>query len=106
MEIPGARSVENIVQLAPAVYLVSTRNFAVYYYADTGKVGNFSLDGVPVAVFSLAGALPLTVQSMDNCSHNRDKVKAGVLACYARYLKGICDDGTPFAPSARSAPRR
>ena len=31
-----------------------------------------------------AGALPLTVQSMDNCSHNGDKVKAGVLA-YANY---------------------
>ena len=28
----------------------------------------------------LAGALPLTIQSMDNCSHNGDKVKAGVLA--------------------------
>ena len=28
----------------------------------------------------LAGQLPLTVQSMDNCSHNGDKVKAGVLA--------------------------
>lgn len=27
----------------------------------------------------LAGALPLTVQSMDNCSHNGDKVKAAVL---------------------------
>ena len=27
-----------------------------------------------------AGALPLTVQSMDNCSHNGDKVKAGVMA--------------------------
>ena len=26
-----------------------------------------------------AGNLPLTVQSMDNCSHNGDKVKAGVL---------------------------
>ena len=26
-----------------------------------------------------AGQLPLTVQSMDNCSHNGDKVKAGVL---------------------------
>ena len=26
-----------------------------------------------------AGKLPLTVQSMDNCSHNGDKVKAGVL---------------------------
>lgn len=28
----------------------------------------------------LAGALPITVQSTDNCSHNGDKVKAGVLA--------------------------
>lgn len=27
-----------------------------------------------------AGALPLTVQSMDNCSHNGDKVKSGVIA--------------------------
>ena len=27
-----------------------------------------------------AGALPLTLQSMDNCSHNGDKVKAGVYA--------------------------
>ena len=27
-----------------------------------------------------AGELPLTVQSMDNCSHNGDKVKAGVMA--------------------------
>ena len=27
-----------------------------------------------------AGQLPLTVQSMDNCSHNGDKVKAGVAA--------------------------
>ena len=30
-----------------------------------------------------AGALPVTIQSMDNCSHNGDKVKAAVLA-YAR----------------------
>ena len=28
----------------------------------------------------LAGELPLTLQSMDNCSHNGDKVKAAVLA--------------------------
>ena len=27
-----------------------------------------------------AGRLPLTVQSMDNCSHTGDKVKAGILA--------------------------
>jgi len=31
-----------------------------------------------------AGELPLTVQSMDNCSHNGDKVKAGVFA-YAEH---------------------
>ena len=36
-----------------------------------------------------AGALPLTVQSMDNCSHNGDKVKAGVLA----YAKRWAADG-------------
>ena len=32
-----------------------------------------------------AGALPLTVQSMDNCSHNGDKVKAGVFAYAERW---------------------
>ena len=32
-----------------------------------------------------AGELPLTVQSMDNCSHNGDKVKAGVLAYAERW---------------------
>lgn len=31
-----------------------------------------------------AGLLPVTVQSMDNCSHNGDKVKAGVMA-YANH---------------------
>ena len=36
-----------------------------------------------------AGAFPLTVQSMDNCSHNGDKVKAGVLA----YAKRWAADG-------------
>ncbi len=36
-----------------------------------------------------AGELPLTVQSMDNCSHNGDKVKAGVLA----YAKRWAADG-------------
>ena len=34
-----------------------------------------------------AGALPLTVQSMDNCSHNGDKVKAGVLAYARRWVE-------------------
>ena len=36
-----------------------------------------------------AGAYPLTLQSMDNCSHNGDKVKAGVLA----YAKKWCEEG-------------
>ena len=34
-----------------------------------------------------AGKLPLTVQSMDNCSHNGDKVKAGVMAYAERWVK-------------------
>ena len=33
-----------------------------------------------------AGQLPLTVQSMDNCSHNGDKVKAGVIAYAERWV--------------------
>ena len=33
-----------------------------------------------------AGALPLTVQSTDNCSHNGDKVKAGVLAYAQKWV--------------------
>ena len=34
-----------------------------------------------------AGELPLTVQSMDNCSHNGYKVKAGVFAYAERWVK-------------------
>jgi len=34
-----------------------------------------------------AGELPLTVQSMDNCSHNGDRVKAGVFAYAGRWVK-------------------
>ncbi len=34
-----------------------------------------------------AGCLPLTVQSMDNCSHNGDKVKAGILAYAERWVQ-------------------
>ena len=33
-----------------------------------------------------AGALPLTVQSMDNCSHNGDKVKTSILAYVRRWV--------------------
>jgi fructuronate reductase len=34
-----------------------------------------------------AGELPLTAQSMDNCSHNGDKVKTGVFAYAERWVK-------------------
>ena len=34
-----------------------------------------------------AGSLPLTIQSMDNCSHNGDRVKAGVMAYAERWVK-------------------
>lgn len=44
-----------------------------------------------------AGQLPLTVQSMDNCSHNGDKVKAGVL----QYVKKWVADG--LAPAGFEA---
>ena len=41
-----------------------------------------------------AGQQPLTVQSMDNCSHNGDKVKAGVFAYAERWLKdGLVPQG-------------
>ena len=42
----------------------------------------------------LAGALPLTVQSMDNCSHNGDKVKAAAFAYAEAWAKaGLVDQG-------------
>lgn len=34
-----------------------------------------------------AGELPLTVQSMDNCSHNGDKLRAGILAYAERWAE-------------------
>ena len=34
-----------------------------------------------------AGQLPLTVQSMDNCSHNGDRVRNGVMAYATRWVK-------------------
>ena len=41
-----------------------------------------------------AGALPLTVQSMDNCSHNGDKVKAAAFAYAEAWAKaGLVDQG-------------
>jgi len=41
-----------------------------------------------------AGKLPLTVQSMDNCSHNGDKVKAGVMAYAEKWVAdGLVEKG-------------
>lgn len=41
-----------------------------------------------------AGQLPLTVQSMDNCSHNGDKVKAGVMAYAEKWVaEGLAEQG-------------
>ena len=41
-----------------------------------------------------AGALPVTLQSTDNCSHNGDKVKAGVLAYAEAWVKaGLVPEG-------------
>ena len=41
-----------------------------------------------------AGAMPLTLQSMDNCSHNGDKAKAAVLAYAEAWHKaGLVEDG-------------
>ena len=40
------------------------------------------------------GELPLTVQSMDNCSHNGDKVKAGIMAYAKRWVEdGLAPEG-------------
>ena len=41
-----------------------------------------------------AGQLPLTVQSMDNCSHNGDRVKAGVMAYAEKWVaEGLAEQG-------------
>ena len=48
----------------------------------------FALGKVTALLYErfLAGRLPLTVQSMDNCSHNGGRVKAGVLAYAERWV--------------------
>lgn len=39
-----------------------------------------------------AGAFPLTLQSMDNCSHNGDRVRAGLTAYAEAWVKaGLCE---------------
>ncbi|MBQ9892978.1 MAG: mannitol dehydrogenase family protein [Bacteroidales bacterium] len=56
---------------------------------DRGLRPVFAMGKVAALLFERfkAGRLPLTVQSMDNCSHNGDRVKAGVLAYASRWVE-------------------
>ena len=49
---------------------------------ERGMNAQFAMGKITALLYERykAGALPLTLQSMDNCSHNGDKVKAGVFA--------------------------
>ena len=49
---------------------------------ERGMNAQFAMGKVTALLYERfkAGALPVTLQSMDNCSHNGDKVKAGVFA--------------------------
>ena len=49
---------------------------------ERGMNAQFAMGKVTALLYERykAGALPVTLQSMDNCSHNGDKVKAGVYA--------------------------
>ena len=49
---------------------------------ERGMNAQFAMGKITALLYERykAGALPLTLQSMDNCSHNGDKVKAGVYA--------------------------
>ena len=64
-----------------------------YSYNETdlarGLKPMFALGKVTALLYGRwqADALPLTIQSMDNCSHNGDKVKAGVMAYAERWVQ-------------------
>ncbi len=64
-----------------------------YGYNDAdlshGLAPVFAMGKVTALLFERwqAGQFPLTVQSMDNCSHNGDKVKAGIMAYAERWVK-------------------
>lgn len=63
-----------------------------YSYNETdlarGLEPIFALGKVTVLLYERyqVGELPLTIQSMDNCSHNGDKVKKGVMAYAERWV--------------------
>lgn len=77
---------------APSLQMISftiTEKGYTYNEADLARGLNPVLAMGKVCALLLerfkAGELPLTVQSMDNCSHNGDKVKAGILAYAERW---------------------
>ena len=79
---------------APSLQMISftiTEKGYGYNEADLarGLKPVFALDKVTALLRERweAGCLPLTVQSMDNCSHNGDRVKAGVMAYAERWVK-------------------
>ena len=62
----------------------------LYERYKAGMSGESGKSGKP----GISGGLPLTIQSMDNCSHNGDKVKAGVFAYAERWLQnGLVEQG-------------
>ncbi|MBR1415559.1 MAG: mannitol dehydrogenase family protein [Prevotella sp.] len=77
----------------PSLQMISftiTEKGYSYNEADLARGLNpiFALGKVTALLYErwLAGSRPLTIQSMDNCSHNGDKVKAGVFAYAERWL--------------------
>ena len=77
----------------PSLQMISftiTEKGYTYNEADLarGLKPMFALGKVTALLYErwLAGVYPLTIQSMDNCSHNGDKVKAGIFAYAERWL--------------------
>ena len=63
---------------------------------ERGMNAQFAMGKVTALLYERykAGALPLTLQSMDDCSHNGDKVKAGVFAYAEKWAEmGIVPAG-------------
>ena len=78
----------------PSLQMISftiTEKGYTYNEADLERGFNaqFAMGKVAALLYERfqAGQLPLTVQSMDNCSHNGDKVRSGVFAYAERWLK-------------------
>ena len=78
---------------------------------ERGMGAQFAMGKVTALLYERykAGALPLTLQSMDNCSHNGDKVKAGVFAYAEKWAEmGIVPAGFVdyVKDESKPAPRR